>query len=259
MAHNTLGPTQDSSTERETVREEVVTPGEPTQEHVRDDTVRDTRPVAESRNAEPVPAARTVQQPVYPPPMGNPPQPGYQPQPGYIPAHAEMLVPGDRIRWGPVWAGLMTTLTGFIVLELLAYAIGILNGTSSTGTSTGGWVTGIIALIAFFLGGWVAEMTSAARGVGAGIINGLMVWALGVTLIVLFSLVGLGTFFGAAGNVLGQIAASSRSLNIGQLSAVSNLAAWGAFISLVASALAAALGGLVASRGDAIGRLSHNH
>lgn len=174
-----------------------------------------------------------------------------QDAPGWVAAN-------DRVRWGPVWAGLLTTVTCLLVLELLAYGIGLLRGGSASG-----WVTGIIALIAFFVGGWVAEATSAARGASAGILNGFMVWALGISLIVVLSLLGLNSLFGAAGSTLGQIAASGRTVNAGGIgvstgtvSHITNLAAWGGFIFLVATAIVAALGGLISSRGNPIGRMA---
>jgi hypothetical protein len=61
----------------------------------------------------------------------------------------------DRVRWGPIWAGVLAVLTVFIVLQLLFFALGWLdlgfNGAAGTG-ATAGIVTGVLALIAFFVG-----------------------------------------------------------------------------------------------------------
>lgn len=180
--------------------------------------------------------------------------------------NTEVITPSDRVRWGPIWAGLIATLTSFLVLELLAFALGLLTSTSANGgvSAANPWVSGIIALIAFFIGGWVAEATSSVRGTGAGILNGLMVWALGTTLFLLLSVIGLGTLFGALGNVIGQFLAANGTagvnpgnvnVNGSQVAQVTQSAAWGAFITLVLTAILAALGGVVASGGRAIGRL----
>src|SRR5437879_4508028 len=65
----------------------------------------------------------------------------------------------DRVRWGPIWAGLLTALSLFLLLELMAYAFGWLTLGSGAGNFLGGAtrsdavVTGIIGLITFFLGG----------------------------------------------------------------------------------------------------------
>ncbi|HEX6543952.1 MAG TPA: hypothetical protein VF040_19520, partial [Ktedonobacterales bacterium] len=180
----------------------------------------------------------------------------------------QMLAPKDRVRWGPVWAGLLTALTLFLVLELLAYGLGLLTTTTSTGSVTASdaspWISGILGLIAFFVGGFIAERSSAARGSGAGLLNGFMVWALGTTLILLLSTLGLGALFGALGSAIGQVIASgsqvslpnSGGVNPNRVSEISQSVALGAFASLVLSAIAAALGGLLGSIGSATGRLT---
>jgi len=131
----------------------------------------------------------------------------------------------------------------------------------------GGWVPGLIGLIAFFTGGAVARMTSAIRGPGSGLLNGFMVWALGTVLILLLSALGLGQLFGALGNVAGQVGpgaiggaadtAQGAAPNVSPREAEQALqtGAIGAFFGLLLSALASMLGGLLGGRGsDPIGR-----
>jgi hypothetical protein len=172
----------------------------------------------------------------------------------------------DSIRWGPIWAGLITALTTFLLLQLLAIGLGLVDvGPGSDGG--GGWVPALIGLIAFFTGGAVAGMTSAIRGTGTGLLNGFMVWALGTVLILLLSALGLGQLFGALGNVAGQVGpgALSNAANSAQ-GAAPNISpqeaeqairsgAIGAFFGLLFSALASMLGGLLGGRSrDPIGR-----
>ena len=96
----------------------------------------------------------------------------------------------DSARWGPVWAGLITALTTFLLLELLATGIGLQDvGADNDGDDL---VSGTIGLIAFFVGGWGAGITSVVRGTGNGLLNGLLVWALGIVLIVVLSALELG-------------------------------------------------------------------
>lgn len=180
----------------------------------------------------------------------------------------EELAPSrrDSVRWGPVWAGLITALTTFLLLQLLALGAGLVDiGPGSQGG--GGWVPALIGLIAFFTGGAVAGMTSAIRGAGSGLLNGFMVWALGTVLILLLSALGLGQLFGALGNVAGQVGpgALSNAANSAQ-GAAPNVSAQeaaqavrtgaiGAFFGLLLSALASALGGYLGGRTrDPIGR-----
>ena len=172
----------------------------------------------------------------------------------------------DSIRWGPIWAGLITALTTFLLLQLLAIGLGLVDiGPGSDGG--GGWVPGLIGLIAFFTGGAVAGMTSAIRGPGSGLLNGFMVWALGTVLILLLSALGLGQLFGALGNVAGQVgpgaisgaaeSAQGAAPNVSPREAEQALqtGAIGAFFGLLLSALASMLGGLLGGRSaDPIGR-----
>jgi hypothetical protein len=180
----------------------------------------------------------------------------------------ELLAPArrDSVRWGPIWAGLITALTTFLLLQLCAIGIGLVDvGPGSDGG--GGWVPALIGLIAFFVGGLIAGLTSAIRGPGPGLLNGFMVWALGTVLILLLSVLGLGQLFGALGNVAGQVgpgalgnaadSARGAAPNVSAQEAASALrtGAIGAFFGLLFSALASMLGGLLGGRGaDPIGR-----
>jgi hypothetical protein len=172
----------------------------------------------------------------------------------------------DSIRWGSVWAGLITALTTFLLLQLLAIGLGLVDiGPGSQGG--GGWVPALIGLIAFFTGGAVAGMTSAIRGADTGLLNGFMVWALGTVLILLLSALGLGQLFGALGSVAGQVgpgtlsnaadSAQQSAPNVSPREAAQAVrtGAIGAFFGLLFSALASALGGYLGGRSaDPIGR-----
>lgn len=170
--------------------------------------------------------------------------------PNTVPAVGELAEPRDRVRWGPIWAGLITTLPAFLVMELLAYGIGL--GYASNAVNA--WVSGILVLIAFFIGGWVTGRSSSVRGSGAGLVNGFLVWALGVVLIFGLILLGAGQLFGALGQAFTGGAAGSgvTGTNIAHMA---RTAAWGGFLSLVVSALAAMLGSWLGSLGRPLGRL----
>ena len=173
----------------------------------------------------------------------------------------------DSVRWGPIWAGLITALTVFLLLQLLAIGLGLVG--IGPGQGGGGWVPAIIGLIAFFTGGAVAGMTSAIRGVGTGLLNGFLVFALGTVLILTLSAFGLGQLFGALGNVAGQVnpsqvanAAQNAQQNAPNVSAQEAASALrtgsiGAFFGLLFAALASMLGGILGGRGsDPLGRPS---
>ena len=170
----------------------------------------------------------------------------------------------DSIRWGPIWAGLITALTIFLLLHLLAIGLGLLD--IGPGDGGGGWVSAIIGLIAFFTGGAVAGMTSAVRGAATGLLNGFLVWALGTVLILLLSALGLGQIFGALGNVVGQLGVlqNLQSANVpdvdpAQIAQSVRSGAIGAFFGLLLSALASMLGGFLGGRSsDPIGRTARD-
>ena len=116
----------------------------------------------------------------------------------------------DGVRWGPIWAGLLTALTTFLLLELMFFAFGWLTldpGSPDPGDSTG-LVTGILALVAFFIGGLIAGATALWKGLFSGLLHGFLVWALGV-----FAFIAL-TFFGAS-SLLGSFGDLTSQLGVG--------------------------------------------
>jgi hypothetical protein len=195
------------------------------------------------REVAPPPAVdRVVTAPAYGPPLARA-------------GDAELVPPRDRLRWGPVWGGLLTALTAFLVLQLLMYGFGwlTLDFTGRDATDPGdAWVSTLMALLAFFAGGWVAQATSSVRGADAGLLSGFMVWALATALILLLSTLGLGLAFGPVGSVLNQFGIVGR----GDLRSLDPAAVEGAFrdgtlwaaLFLLASAAAAAAGGWLGDR-----------
>lgn len=169
---------------------------------------------------------------------------------------AEPAVPGravhDRVRWGPVWSGLLVTLSTFAVLELTFFALGWLDLDRSQNATTAGWMSGLIGLVAFFLGGAAAAATAMWRGAGDGILHGVLVWALTTVGIVFLTVFGGGALFGSLADVFTQVA-SLRSPNVPELQAFQLLtsartaAAWAVFGSGLTVA-AAAVGGATGAK-----------
>lgn len=169
------------------------------------------------------------------------------------------LILRDKVRWGPVWAGLMTALTCYMVLEMFCYWIGLLTIHATGGVHTGGssnlWVSAIVALIAFFFGGWLATSSAAPRTTGSGALNGFVVWALGIVVILTFSALGAGLLFGAVGNAFGQFFSmgqqgvmSNGTMNMASAIGVTRDAAGWGLLFLILSALAAIYGGMAGTR-----------
>jgi hypothetical protein len=97
-----------------------------------------------------------------------------------------VVTPTDRVRWGPIIAGLFAALSTLAVLNVLGLAIGLSAydpGDRARNFNIGAGIWGgVSALIAFFLGGWLAARTAAVGGHRNGILNGAMVWAVAIPL-----------------------------------------------------------------------------
>lgn len=168
---------------------------------------------------------------------------------------------GDQVRWGPVWAGLALVLPVFLLGELIFLALGVLDLGDSVGGATAGIVTGLIALLAFFVGGLVAGATAMWKGVDTGLLHGILVWALGITAVLLLTLVGAGSLLGTFGNAASQLldpatisgAANDAAANVDAPTAAEateagqSAASYGV-LGLGLTIIASALGGVVGSK-----------
>ncbi|WP_432535342.1 permease [Kineococcus arenarius] len=111
---------------------------------------------------------------------------------------------GDQVRWGPVWAGVVVALPTFLLGTMIFLALGVLDSDGVSGT-TGGVVTGLIALGALFLGGLTAAATAMWRGLSSGLLHGILVWALSIVAFLALTLLGGGALLGSAGNIASQL------------------------------------------------------
>ncbi|MDQ3484181.1 MAG: permease [Actinomycetota bacterium] len=162
----------------------------------------------------------------------------------------------DRVRWGPIWAGLLTAIATFLLLSTAAVAIGaqaVSGGADGDAAGTaGGIVTAIIALLAFLAGGFVAGRTAGVVGRGYGALNGFLVWALGIVLILALAAMGLGSLFGASGDLFAQYqqmgSPQPEGVDPEQVAEGIRNGSIGAFIGMLLPAIAATVGGLLGSR-----------
>jgi hypothetical protein len=161
----------------------------------------------------------------------------------------------DRVRWGPIWAGLITAIATFLLLTTAAVAIGaqaVDSGAAADDSGmAGGIASAVIALLSFLAGGFVAARTSGVVGRGYGALNGFLVWALGVLLILALAAFGLGSLFGASGDLFAQYQQMGQPQPEGVdpnavVEGIRN-GSIGAFVAMLLPALAAALGGWLGS------------
>lgn len=166
----------------------------------------------------------------------------------------------DRIRWGPVIAGLLTTITTFLILGVLGTAIGLTvfdEGTDGATVGTGAAIWGILsALIAFLLGGWMASWAANQTSDTDAILNGIMVAIAAIAVLLWLVGSGVGYLFGAVTANLELIAQTGASIAVGDVEAPAGQAAldeattgtWATLIGFVAAIVAAALGGWMGRR-----------
>ncbi len=131
----------------------------------------------------------------------------------------------DRVRWGPVLAGVFTALTSMVALSLLGAAIGLTAMNAGTAAIQGGpppdaarnaaiWGA-ISAIIAFLWGGYVAGRSSAVFDRTWGALNGALVFLIAVPI----GLWLMGQGFGA---VLGTMTNLSAALGVNASQAAAN-------------------------------------
>jgi hypothetical protein len=171
----------------------------------------------------------------------------------------------DKIRWGPILAGLATVITSMLVLTVLGLAIGLSAfdpDDDGVGTAAAIW-SALSALVSFFLGGWVAGKTASVHGDDNALLNGFMVGASALALLLLLTGMGLGNLLGGIGSNIADIArlsgdtvsgvdpnTAAQNVRQGAVDAYDEArdAAWGTLAGLVLALGAATLGGLVGHR-----------
>ncbi|HEX2036189.1 MAG TPA: hypothetical protein VHS99_18565 [Chloroflexota bacterium] len=181
----------------------------------------------------------------------------------------------DRVRFGPIVAGLLTALTTMLLMGLLGLALGLTavnageaaaRGDAGAGTGTFGAIWGALTgLVAFLLGGYVAGRTAAVFDRRWGALNGALVFMLGVPLTLWLAGQGLGFAAGALGDFAGALnvdasqtqgaaaqaqgaAAQVRPVDVARVAEGARNAAWGALLGAILALGASALGGWLGTR-----------
>ncbi|WP_219417055.1 hypothetical protein [Pseudonocardia nigra] len=157
----------------------------------------------------------------------------------------------DRVRWGPIWAGAIVTITTFLVLQLLFFALGWLDlgfdgGASGTATAI---VSGVLGLIAFFVGGLMAGASSMWRSAGDGALHGVLTWALSVAGILGLALIGGSALLGPLANIAAQApAVTPQDVDVAQAVTTARQSAGWTALGLGLAVAAAAIGGMTGSK-----------
>lgn len=101
----------------------------------------------------------------------------------------------DRVRWGPIWAGVVTAIGTYLFLQLALVALGIVDlGDDVAGDAI---ASAIAALIAFFVGGVTTGATAMWQGADDGVLHGIVMWFAALVGLILLSAFGSGVALGS--------------------------------------------------------------
>jgi hypothetical protein len=157
----------------------------------------------------------------------------------------------DRIRWGPVWAGLVVALPTFLLLQLATLALGWWD-LDGGGGNNADWLSSVNGLIALFLGGLTAGATAIWRGISDGVLHGVMVWALTVVTLLFLTLFGGGALLGSLAGVVTDVAgieqANLPDVAAGEAADVARTSASWALLGMGLSVAAAVIGGVIGAK-----------
>jgi hypothetical protein len=159
----------------------------------------------------------------------------------------------DRIRWGSVWTGALTTLSVFIVLQLLFFALGWLDlgFDENADSSLRAIVSGVLALIAFFLGGAAAGASALWHRANDGMVNGVVTWAVTVVAVLTLALIGGGALLGSLADVATQfvdLRTAGAGVDVAAATANARETAGWAALGLGLTMVVSALGGSIGAK-----------
>ena len=157
----------------------------------------------------------------------------------------------DRIRWGAVWTGALTTLSVYLVLQLLFFALGWLDLAGGGSGTTRAIVSGVLALVAFLLGGMAAGASALWHRANDGMVNGVVSWAVTVVSLLALALVGGGALVGSLADTATQfidIRNAGEGVDVAEATRTAREAAGVTALGLGLSVVAAGLGGSLGAK-----------
>lgn len=119
----------------------------------------------------------------------------------------------DRVRWGPIFAGLVVAISTQLILSGIGAAIGLTGVSASAspqaaaadaGTAVGIWSI-ISLLISLFVGGWVAARACGPMNRNTALLNGAILWATTLAVSAWLLSTGVSGAFGVVASNAGEI------------------------------------------------------
>lgn len=157
----------------------------------------------------------------------------------------------DRIRWGAVWTGALTTLSVYLVLQLLFFALGWLDLAGGGTGTTRAIVSGVLALVAFLVGGIAAGASALWHRANDGMVNGVVSWAVTVIALLALALVGGGALVGSLADTATQfvdLRNAGEGVDVAEATRTARDTAGVTALGLGLSVVAAALGGSIGAK-----------
>ena len=115
----------------------------------------------------------------------------------------------DRIRWGPIIAGIFVAIATQLILSALGAAIGLTIGASGSsagaiGIGVGIW-TVVSLLIALFIGSWVTAAGCSPMNGKTAMLHGFILWATTLAISAWLLASGVSGAFGMAASNAGEV------------------------------------------------------
>jgi hypothetical protein len=119
----------------------------------------------------------------------------------------------DRVRWGPIIAGLVVAISSQLVLSGIGAAIGLStiagsgaprSNADDIGTAVGIWAI-ISLLISLFLGGWITARACGPMNRSTALLNGAILWATTLAISAWLVSSGVSGAFGLVASNAGEI------------------------------------------------------
>ena len=110
----------------------------------------------------------------------------------------------DRIRWGPIIAGIFVSIATQLLLSALGAAIGLTVGATGGALGVGIWAI-VSLLISLFIGSWVAAAGCSPMNKKTALLHGLILWATTLAISAWLLASGVTGAFGLAASNAGEV------------------------------------------------------
>lgn len=147
------------------------------------------------------------------------------------------------IHWGSIFAGAVWALAVTVLLSALWLALGYASEVDAIRDNIQ-WFLAASAMIGLFVGGFLAGWLPGVRGWGPGVINGMTVWGIILTISLL---IGIPSVLGGAAALLDNVGGVSRVTGSGGQSLATgsgvDTGLWAGFFTALVGFVLAAIGG----------------